>query len=186
MGKLGWVRSSLALGFLVKAEHHCPLRGVQVQTHHVDQLVFELRVFRELEGVDLPGFEPVSPPNASDAVLSDSQAIGKGPSGPVRRSVIGTLFARHPHHFGHRPFRKPGLAPSPRGNPPHVVDPFGLEPAPPLPHGVGSRAHPPGDLVVGHPVGCRQQGLGLHHRAVRRRSRTGHSLQFDPLFVAHH
>ena len=62
-GRLGAVQGlDLAL-LLVYAQHHGLLRRVQVQTHHVDELLLEVAVIGEFEGLHQMGLEPSRRPD---------------------------------------------------------------------------------------------------------------------------
>ncbi len=65
----------LALGLLVETEHHRPLRRVVVESDDIDELVLEVGVVGDLEGVDLPRLEVVVPPDSIRA--TDSLPIPK-------------------------------------------------------------------------------------------------------------
>ena len=87
----------LALGLLVEAEHHRPLRRVQVQPDDVDELRLEVRVVRDLERVDLPRLELMVPPDPRHGVLADPVAGRHQPRRPMRRSVVGPGVQRVVH-----------------------------------------------------------------------------------------
>ena len=58
--RLGAVQR-LDLGLLVEAEHHRPLWRIQVEPDDVDELLLEVRIVGDLEGLDLPRLEVVVP-----------------------------------------------------------------------------------------------------------------------------
>jgi hypothetical protein len=77
MGGDGGVRSQgLHLGLLVETEHHGAFGRVHVEPHHVDELLFEVRVRRDFEAVGLLGFQTVVLPDARDRVVTDPHALG--------------------------------------------------------------------------------------------------------------
>src|SRR5712691_3718621 len=62
---------TLDLALLVDAEHHRPLGRVQVEAHHVDQLLLEAGVVRELEGLRPPGPQAMAGPDPADGLPAD-------------------------------------------------------------------------------------------------------------------
>ena len=63
----------LALGLLVEAEQHRALWRIHVQADDVDQLLFEVRVVGDLEGVDSPRLEVVVRPDSGHSILADAE-----------------------------------------------------------------------------------------------------------------
>jgi transketolase len=84
-GRLGAVQG-LDLALFVHAQHHSLVGRVQVQTHHVDELLLEVAVVGEFEGLHQVGLEPARRPD------------------PLHRRRA------HPSPLGHRPARPVGLA----------------------------------------------------------------------------
>src|SRR5664280_2454899 len=115
MGRLGWVRSRAWHRFFW-SKKKTTARSGEVEANHVDQLLLEPRIVRDLERIHLPRSQLVIPPDPGHGVLADPHPLGKGPCRPVRAGVIGLLVQRSPHHLGHSALRQPGLTASTRGD----------------------------------------------------------------------
>ena len=59
------------------------LGRVQVQAHHILQLVLDVRILAELEGPDPVGLQAMSPPDPLHIRGIRSQIPGQGAGGPV-------------------------------------------------------------------------------------------------------
>src|SRR5665811_1387768 len=175
----------LTLSLHLEAEHHRPSRWIHIQTNDVDELLLKVRVVRQLEVVHPPGFEVVIGPDPGDGVLSDPEAFGQRAGSPVRRGVIGGLMAGDAYDLGHRPLRQGGFATSSVRDHPDAVGTLVGEPRPPPTHRVRVHLAPASDLLVGQALGSPQQGLRLHHLAVRQRRGRSHLLQLGPLCLGH-
>ncbi len=175
----------LALGLLVDAEHHSALGRVQVQPHHVHQLLFEGRIIGDLEGLHLPRLEVVVLPDLPHTVLADPHSSGQAPSGPVGGAISRQFLLRQSHHLRHRPLGQPRLAAPTGANHSHPRHTPLWKAPPPTPDCVGAHAHAPSDLVVGHPFASQQQSSRLQHRSVTPRSRLREPLQRRPVFPGH-
>ena len=183
-GGLGAVER-LDLGLLVEAEHHGLLGRVQVEPDYVHQLLLEVGVVGDLEGVDLPGLQVVVPPDAGDGVLADAEPLGHQSRRPVGRTVIRDGMKRVVHHRLHGSLREPRPSTPARGDAADTVDALGLEPTSPGPHRLVGGVATPGHLVVPHAIGGQQQGLGLDHLAVPERRGAGDHREGGSLFVGH-
>ena len=60
------------------------LGRVQVQAHHVQQLVLEARIARELEGAAQVRLQAVALPDAADGRRTNTQMVGQRAGAPVR------------------------------------------------------------------------------------------------------
>ena len=74
----------LHLTFLVDAQHKGPVRGIQIQSDHIVELLDKPRVPAELEGLDKMGLEAMSIPDALDSHSTDALHLGHGPCAPMR------------------------------------------------------------------------------------------------------
>ena len=74
----------LDLAFLVDGKHDGLLRRVQVQAHHVAQLVGKQRVVRHLEAPHLMGFQFVLPPDAMHRHPGNADLLRHRPATPLR------------------------------------------------------------------------------------------------------
>ena len=163
--RLGAVQC-LALGLLVEAEHHGPLRRVQVQADDIDELLLEAGVVGQLERLDPPRLEVPGPatsgprcpcrPRDRSAIVRVDQCVEPS-SG--RRAACRPRSPRSPSSGSSR------LAAPTRRDPTHTARRPASNPAPPPTHRVRRRVAAPGDLLVRHPIGREQQSLGLHHLA---------------------
>jgi hypothetical protein len=101
----------LDLALLVAAEHQRVLGRVQVQAHHVQQLVFEARISRDLEGTAQVGLQAVATPGRAHRCGTDPQVFGQRARTPVRG--VGRLLVQrglndarlHLRHHAGRPTR---------------------------------------------------------------------------------
>lgn len=82
--RLGSVQG-LNLGFLIHAQNHGLIRGIQVKADHVGQLFDELFVRRQLKRLDAVGLQSVGLPNAGNSRMADSDFFGQSPGAPMRR-----------------------------------------------------------------------------------------------------
>lgn len=89
------------------------LRWVEVKADNRFQLLGELRIGAQLEGLHQVRLQAVSSPDASHAGLTDADGGGHGAGGPMGGVVRPLLsgLANHPLHRGRRDARR---APGPR------------------------------------------------------------------------
>jgi hypothetical protein len=175
----------LDLGLLVEAEDDGPFGRAHVEPDHVDELLFEVRVVRDLEGHEVPGSQVVVPPDPGHGVLADPESLGERPSRPLSRAIVGEFFSRHAHYLGHGAFGQPRTPAPSRCNRADPVGPALFETPSRAAHRVRGHVQASRDLVVGLAIGGKQQRLGLHDRAVRLGRRTCDALELVPLFAGH-
>lgn len=84
----------LYLGFLVETESSRPGRRVQIEPDHINQLLLEVRVVGDLEGVDPPRLEPVLAPDPGHSVLAQPMTGCHRSGRPMRRAVVGADMQR--------------------------------------------------------------------------------------------
>ena len=111
--RLGAIKR-LDLGLFVEREDDGSFGRIHVEPDHVDELGFEVRVGRDLERVDLLGFQVVVLPDARHGVFTNTVTLGHQPGAPMRRSVIRGAKQGVVDHSFDRAFGKPRrAAPSP-------------------------------------------------------------------------
>ena len=74
----------LDLTFFINGQHQGPLRRVEIQPHHVGQLLDEARIVADLEGPRQVRLEAVGLPHAPHHRLVDAQRRRQRASAPVR------------------------------------------------------------------------------------------------------
>lgn len=149
----------LDLRLLVDAEHHRPVRRIEVEADDLGDLLLEHRVVRHLETFCQVRLETGFRPNAADARRRDAHRLGHQGSAPVRgigraflHSLCDHLEVRLPGQRRHP--GRPGLvAPEPG----HTLAKIARLPAP---DGGLGRSCAPHDLVGAPAVGCRQYDAG--------------------------
>ena len=73
----------LDLALLVERKHDGMGRRIDIEPHHVAQLLHELRIVGEFELLDLVGLKPVCAPDAKDRAGADAASLGHHHAGPV-------------------------------------------------------------------------------------------------------
>jgi hypothetical protein len=86
----------LDLGFLVHTQHQRLLRRIQIQPDDVADLVDEVRVGADLEGVDQVRFEPKRLPDPAHRRLRQPRFFGHRRPRPV--GSVGRLAFQRGHH----------------------------------------------------------------------------------------
>ena len=150
----------LDLALLVHAQDHGVFRGIAIQTHHVPQLLHELRVAAQLEGAHQVRLQPLRLRHRTHA--------------PVRLSRRFLVQRR----FDHRPYlrlRKTRLAMPAGPVPNQPLRPLLGEASAPQQHRRPRNPELRGDRVIGASRRCRQHDPTPEHRPLRRGGRT------DPL-----
>ena len=74
----------LNLCLLVNGEDDCVFRRIEVETHHILDLLCEVRILADLEVLDSMGFEVGRLPHALDLALAHAGVFGHQPKAPVR------------------------------------------------------------------------------------------------------
>ncbi len=144
----------LDLRLLVHAEDDRLVRGIQVQTHDVADLVDQQRIRGELEAIDPVWPEPKSAPDAADRHRAHSESLGHVPGAPVGRGLGLALqgqvspLARlgHPRSYGALRARLVEQA----------IQPAFDEARPPLPDRRVRQPEPLGHTLVVQALGARQ------------------------------
>ena len=88
----------LHLGLFIHAQHHRRLGWVQVQANDVADLLDELGIGRQLEGVDQMRLEPKGPPDPADGRLRQADLAGQRSGRPVGR-IGGRLLQGQDQHL---------------------------------------------------------------------------------------
>ena len=76
----------LDLAFLVDREHQRPIRGIEIESDHVVELLDELFVATDLERPNKMGLEAVLLPDATHRGFADPVCVCHSPSTPMSRS----------------------------------------------------------------------------------------------------
>lgn len=171
----------LDLGLLVHAEHQGVLGRIEVEAHHVPQLLLEILVAAELEVLHAVRLDPTGLPDTVDGHAADPQLAGQGARGPVggvrRRAPQGGLDDGADLRIG-----QGGGAPRAGGV---LLDPReakGQEPSSPEGHRVGLGVKLQGDGIVLGALGGPQDDAGTQDEAVRRGATAGPRGQLSVFF----
>jgi hypothetical protein len=76
----------LDLTLLIRRDHHCVRGRIQIQVHHIFQLLSETRVVTELEALHPVRFQSVRPPDSTDRRRTHGGHRCQGAGAPVSRS----------------------------------------------------------------------------------------------------
>ena len=168
----------LALRLLVAAQHQRPRGWIQIETHHIPELLFELLVPGDLERAQKMRLEPLALPDARHAVGRDadlpSQRAG-APALPAWRRLARLLD--HPPDRGQRNRR---LRPAARLVL-EAVEPCSVKALRPLAHARGAHAQARRHLLL--PEAFATQQNDVRPEAVTRRSRRGSDPTFQLPFL---
>ena len=171
----------LDLALLVDAQHQGLVRRIQIQPHDVGQLLDELRVAAQLEGLDPMRLEVVTRPDALDRGLAEPLGPGQRARAPVRRrgrrGVQGGF-----HYRADLLHRHPRLAAGPRRilfQPGHAQS---QKPFAPQLHRRSGDLQGRGDVLAGNAVGGHRDDLRPDHLPIREASAPGPALQRGTLF----
>ena len=99
----------LNLALFVDGQHHGLGRRSEIEAHHVDQLVGEVRVARALEAAHPMRLEVVGAPDTLHRREGNTRGPCHRPAGPLRHLPLG-LAASHRHHTRNRLGRNRQLA----------------------------------------------------------------------------
>lgn len=154
-----------------------PARGDRVEPHHVDQLLLEAGIVRQLEGPHQVGPDAPGEPDALHHGLGVPGVGGHGPTGPLGLAlgggVQGVVDEGLDAFLGDRRLPPPGPWP-----PCRCARCRRSETGPPRQH--RSAGHPGalGDFGVGHVLGGHEERVGMADLSMGPRGRPGHPLQF--------
>lgn len=154
----------LDLALLVSAQHQRALGGMQVQSHHIGQLLEESPVAAHLERVDPIRLQAVGLPDPVHGFRAHADLDRQGPRTPVggggrrTRGRQGDDALQDRRGDGGRPARS-------RGIPLDPGQPLLGEASPPPAHTFAIRVQGPGDLVVPLPRRRAQDDLRPAHEA---------------------
>ena len=155
----------LDLGLLIDAQHDGALGRVEIEPDDVVDLVDELRVLGELEGLSAMGLQPERPPDPQHRVLGQTDLARHRTRRPVRR-VFGRALQRADDHLLDLLVGDRARAPRPRFVE-QPIEPMLGEPIAPLGDHRTARGEPLGDLAVRQAIGGQQHDP----RALRERLR---------------
>ena len=159
--RLGAVQG-LDLALLVHAQQHCLVRRVQVEPDHVDELLLEAWIIRELEGLHQVWLQASRPPDPLHGGRTDPLGLGHRPTAPVGFSGRRVL-QRGLHDRLDFLRRNRRLASSAFTHLPQLRQPFLGKPLPPRHHAARR-----------HPKPCRYCGVGDALRGQQQRFRSDH------------
>lgn len=152
----------LDLAFLVHAQNKGFVRGIQIQSNDIVQLLDKLCVAAEFEGFDEMGFEIVVLPDTADGGLADALCLGHRSCTPMCRSGRRRMQGRFDHRFDfpRRDFRNATGSGS-------VFFQSGAterqETLPPQLNGGARHSQMLGDIVAEHALGGLLNNLGTLH-----------------------
>ena len=147
---------------LIDAQHHRALGRLQIQAHHVTDLVYEVRILGELPRLLAMRRQSERAPDPRDRRLREPDLGRHRPRRPLRR-VLRRRLQRLDDHLLHL-----GIGDRPR--PPRTrlvqqaVQPILTEPRAPLPHRRVIDRQPLRDLRVLQPLGRRQHNPGTQRQ----------------------
>ena len=122
----------LDLGLFIHRQDHGMRGRIDIEAHHVGQLVHELRVVRELERAPAMRAQPVCFPDPPHRRGRDAHALRHRPQRPVRCLVRRRLLGQ-PHDLGHLVGRRRRNAGRPGLVTQKAIDAFLHEPLLPAP-----------------------------------------------------
>src|SRR5680860_744957 len=137
-------------GLLIHAQHHGALRRVEVEPDDVDELLFELRVVGQLEGLDQVRLQASCRPDPLHRGGTDALCLCHRAAAPVRLARRGRLL-RGPHDLGDLVLRDRRFAPPTRGDLTELDQALLGEPIPP---GLARRATAPAPAAPADAARC--------------------------------
>ena len=156
----------LDLALLVHAQDHGLVGRIEVQPHHVGELLREPPVFGELEPFRPVGLQPMGRPDTLHGCLADALGLGHGTGTPVGRpgglGLCGGL-----HHLLHT-IGSISHSPAPASRDLSEGTRAALQEAlAPEDNGGTADTHLPGDPAIGQAVGSEEADLGPDDGALR-------------------
>jgi hypothetical protein len=180
----GWRRSveRLDLGFLVNREHRSGQRWVHIQGNEVTDLLHQVRIRRDLEGVLPPRLEPEGPPDLGHRLMADPMFGGKSPRRPVRgvggRRLEGVDQDRFDDVVADRAYR------SRTGRVDEPVETIRGKSVPPFRHRDRIDPQLRGDVAVGAALSAAQHDPAPQRQRLCRRMPAGPTLERLALLAA--
>ena len=172
----------LALRLLVAAQHQRPFGWVQIEPHHVPELLFELLVLRNLEGPQSMRLEPLALPDARHAMGRNSQLPSQRTGAPPLPA--GRRLARLLDDPPDRGQRNRRLGATPRLVP-EAVEPFSVETLRPLAHARSAHAQARRHLLLADALAPKQNDVRSDAVPCRRRRGPDPTFQL-PFFLGGH
>jgi len=157
---------SLNLAFLVYAQNDRLVGRVQIEAHHVGELLDELRVAGELEGFHSMRLQAVCIPDPLDRRRRNPGHLGHRATAPVR-GVVGLRVPRGVHDPLHEVGRIDGLPAAAGFNLRERLGPAGSKPLSPQDHRRTADREFLGDAVIWDPFPGQQNDPGASHHALR-------------------
>ena len=143
------------------------LGRVQIQAHHILQLVLEVRILAELEGPDPVGLQAMGGPDPLHEGGIRPQIPGQGagrPVGGAGRCYLGRCLQNACDErlawFGGPPAAGRSLG--------EAGQALGRDTVPPKAHGLPTRVQGSGNVLVGVALGGQQGNLRAEHESRRR------------------
>jgi len=175
----------LNLALLVDAQHQGFVGRIEVEAHDILELLDEVCVATELEGLDQVGLQVVPLPDPTDGGFA--QALGPRHTArtPMRRLGRGRVQGGF-DHGPHLADRDPRQAPWPRRILFQSQHAQGQKPLPPQLDGRPRDPPPVRDLLAQHPVGRQPNDLRPLHQSQGQAARTGPRRQGRTLLGGQH
>lgn len=175
---------SLDLTFLVHAQHQRLVRRVEIQAHHIAQLLHEAFIAGELEGPGAVGLQPVGIPDALDGGVAEAMCLRHRPRAPVG-SVSGLAVQRRLHYYRHLVGQNSWLAAAAGRFLHQCLGTTVSESLAPLEDIRATGVEAPGDGTIGHSLMRQQYDPAAQHDFLRRVARPHPGLQGLQLLVTH-
>jgi hypothetical protein len=155
------------LAFLIHAQDHGMLGRVQIQAHHILQLVLEVRILAELEGPDPVGLQAMGSPDS----LHERGVCTQMPSQGAGRPVGGggrLRLSRYLQNACNERLARLGGTPAAGRSLGEAGQALGRDAVPPKAHGLPTRVQGDGNVLVGVALGRQHGNLGAEHESRRR------------------
>src|SRR3990167_6857225 len=154
----------LNLTFLVDTQHKGFVRGIEIESDDIVELLDKMFVAAELEGRDEMGLEAVSFPDAPDRSLAEVLCLRHAPCAPVgrsRRCGVQGGFDDCPNF----PFGNAWDTTGTRSVLPQSHQSEGQKPLPPELHGGSGDFQVPRNVLTAHAIGRHLDDLGTLHQS---------------------